>query len=464
MVETVTKLGYVALVSTAGTTVSLGATFTATSDATGDYTPNIQGWKQEGITRRLIYVNYFKTPSTMLLTPAEDDTNINWSVTGTVSVAALPVSTTRAYGKSTYAELIDVLLSDISNPDVRKLPPATMMDWILRAEERICRLTTVREEYTLRYLAGVADYGLYTRPIISAMTGNAVSPIVVTSTAHGIPNNVRVHIVGSQGNDAANGSWFTSDVAANTVTLNPGAYISNVEIDASGKATVTTETAHGFVDGATVTIAGINTIVPDGSYVIKLLTATTFELVGTLSAAIYESGGVVYQKTASTGNGAYSGGGRISLDYELPSYFSKILSSHGTYQGELYDGTGYAKEDLDRGRDRSATTWGPPEVGSIYTSGGRKYLRIDPVPSANGDMTIVAEVQIIPSEHYSETESMLIHLPSEYDSMILTWMKARAQERLGDVKLMSFWEDRFKEGVKDHNRNEPAKHIHVNAD
>src|SRR3990172_13323102 len=65
---------------------------------------------------------------------------------------------------------------------------------------------------------------------ITSTTGDAVSPIVVTSTAHGFTNGQEVNVVDVLGNTAANGTWVVANVAANTFELvgstGNGAYIS----------------------------------------------------------------------------------------------------------------------------------------------------------------------------------------------------------------------------------------------
>jgi len=363
------------------------------------------------------------------------------------------------YGRSTFSQLIDILLSDVGDVKLKKLTPSTWIDVILRAEEKICRLTTVRDEYTLRIGTGVTDYPLLTRPAITGASN--ATPIVLTIPSHGIPDNVRVYVTGAQGNDAANGAWFTSDGSANNLTLNPGAYVSGVEIVGT-VATMTTETPHGFADGSTITLSGISTMIPDGDYVIALLSTTTFTITVPASTVKYPNGGVVYQKNVSTGDGVYTGGGRITRDNELPSYFGKFLSAHGVYRGFNFDTPGYQTDDLNATRSRYPYSWNPPAMAGIYVGGGRKYLRIDPPPNASVDVTITGEVQIIPVDCYGETETMQIHLPSEYDGMIIALMKARAYEKLGSVPMMQYWEDKkFPEMVKIHNGNEPSRRIRV---
>ena len=92
MPEMVTISGFVENVSKTGVTASFGVLFTTTSDATGDYTPMVYGWKTEGANRRSIEVGVEKFASSMVLMPAEDGTSINWVVIGSTAVVPETVS------------------------------------------------------------------------------------------------------------------------------------------------------------------------------------------------------------------------------------------------------------------------------------------------------------------------------------------------------------------------------------
>ena len=375
------------------------------------------------------------------------------------------------YGKSTYDELIDVLLSDLPQEELKVLPPRVLMDWILRAEERICRLTSVREEFVLRYAAGVSDYALRNRPVISAATN--ATPIVVTCASHGITNNSRAHIFGGQGNAAVNGSWFTSSVATNTFTINPGAYISGLVIETAGLH-VTTESAHGFSASNTITmgqmivdIAGTHTLIPNYGYTITSITDSTNFIIATYpylaTMATYVSGGVAFKPTASVGSGAYSGGARVWLDSELPTYINKVISGSVNYGGYPYNVQGYTVDDLNREKP----TYPPlylgafPTRAAIYTKGGLKYLRLDPVPVSSGDITIYGEVQITPKDHYADEPNLMIQLPSEYDPMILSFMKARAWERLGKGEAKNVYAEEFMGHIREHSMNQRSTLINI---
>ena len=406
---------------------------------------------------------YVKALDRITFYPPENGVTIAFHIAVTVAdpVVILPTAGLTVYGKSTYDQLIDVLLSDIPKPELRKLPPQTLMDWILRAEERICRLTSVREEFVLRYRQGVSDYELRNRPAISNATN--ATPIVITSSAHGITVNKRVYVFGCQGNTAANGTWFTSSAATDSLTINPGSYISGVAVDSVGLK-VTTEVAHGFTTGDTITIAGMDsTPIPDNDYTVTVVDDTNFTITYSPADPTYSGGGVAYKKSASTGNGIYSGGGRIWMDSELPTYINKVIGGSVFYGGINYNVRGYTIDDLNRERPYYPSLYlsAFPLRAAIFTKGALRFLRVDPAPQSDGDFTIYGEVQVTPKDHYGEDPSLVIQLPSEYDPMILDFMKARAYEKFGQFDGRQVYETEFNERVREHNMNQTSTLINV---
>jgi len=75
----------------------------------------------------------------------------------------------------------------------------------------------VPEEWTLRLSTDISEYSIQDRPAISAAT--QATPIVITSTAHGLSNTDIIYITGVLGNTAANGRFRIKNKAANTFEL-----------------------------------------------------------------------------------------------------------------------------------------------------------------------------------------------------------------------------------------------------
>lgn len=77
-------------------------------------------------------------------------------------------------------------------------------------------ITAAGAARTMVLAAGI-EFG--TPKVITAMTGNLVSPIVVTITGHPFSNGDMVNITDCTGNDAANGQWFVLSAATDTFAL-----------------------------------------------------------------------------------------------------------------------------------------------------------------------------------------------------------------------------------------------------
>jgi hypothetical protein len=161
---------------------------------------------------------------------------------------------------------------------------------------------------------------------------------------------------------------------------------------------------------------------------------------------------VAYWKNHSTGDGVFTGGARIWTDAEVPTYISKVLFGQVTYGGFPYNTRGFPIDTLNRERTPYIAAY--PKRAAIYTKGMQKFLRLDPAPQVNSDITLFGEVQIAPRDHYQDLPSLTIHLTTEYDPMILDFMKARAWERLGDLAKSNSYETMFTQRVREHLMNQ----------
>jgi PKD domain/Matrixin len=136
---------------------------------------------------------------------------------------------------------------------------------------------------------------------ITGVTGNNVSPIVITtnSTA-GLNANDFITISGVTGNTAANGNWTVSNITSTTFQLNPVAsgQSNTGNGNYSGGGTwadavrITTPNTTGLSNGQLVNISGVGgNTAANGSWTIVNKTGTTFQLVGPVGNAAYTSGG-----------------------------------------------------------------------------------------------------------------------------------------------------------------------------
>lgn len=111
--------------------------------------------------------------------------------------------------------------------------------------------------------------GSLTPPANAAITGATnATPIVITSSGHGLNTGTRVTIASVVGNTAANGSWNITRINANTFSLDTsvgnGVYTSGGTWHVSGlyDFTLTPIGADGYVQGANYTV--LVTAVVDG--------------------------------------------------------------------------------------------------------------------------------------------------------------------------------------------------------
>src|SRR4029434_3050165 len=108
----------------------------------------------------------------------------------------------------------------VASIQVSNVEPA---DWEALGRARIYSITIDGKVTTVQ-----PDFSVITRPI-SAVTGQGVSPIVVTSNGHGLRKGDHVQSDGVEGNTAANGSFVVTRLDANrfelTRTAGNGVYL-----------------------------------------------------------------------------------------------------------------------------------------------------------------------------------------------------------------------------------------------
>ncbi|NBO92938.1 MAG: hypothetical protein EBV06_11605, partial [Planctomycetia bacterium] len=152
---------------------------------------------------------------------------------------------------------------------------------------------------TIAVLATTSKYGV----VVSASASNAA--ITITSPGHGLSNGDEVTISGVPGNLNANGTFTVSSVTTDTFQIaatsltastGPGFWArSGIVTGATNTINnpiVVTATGHGLTNGTLVTIANVqgNTNA-NGTWVIRVIDANSFELVGSVPNATYTTGG-----------------------------------------------------------------------------------------------------------------------------------------------------------------------------
>lgn len=93
----------------------------------------------------------------------------------------------------------------------------------------------IAEKYTTVSRNSVKNSG-QTAKVVNVAGATNATPIVITSTAHGIPNGTRVRVANVGGNTAANGTWTVANATADTFELLGS--VGNGSYSSGGTATV----------------------------------------------------------------------------------------------------------------------------------------------------------------------------------------------------------------------------------
>lgn len=336
------------------------------------------------------------------------------------------------YDKSTYEQLIDDIRSDINeNADLSRKSDESFQVDILRAEQLICDKYDITEEYELRLAQDVDEYSFRDRSPIEGVTN--ASPISVRSKlTHGLSDKDIITVRGVQGNDAANGAFRIGLTDTFNFTLKEFARITGVS-NVGTTVTATTEKAHGWTTGYTVTIDGSAAYI-DGTFVITVTGVKNFTFTHTIPSGTYNGLGVAFRN--STGSGAYLSGGRFWKENEIPSHLGRFDYGEGLLNGiphrvdfvensEIVDAEGWDWSDYVFG------TFAPSQAAHGRKN-GRRYLRFFPMPSAIESIRLYGILKITPTLYYADALGSEIHLDAEWNEAIKSYVKSNAYKFLKD--------------------------------
>jgi hypothetical protein len=365
---------------------------------------------------------------------------------------------------STFTNLIDDLREEISDERLSGLADEQVQLWINRAQERISELVAISDEYVLGLNDNVYKYWFQDRPSIT--DASSASPIVVTAAAHGLSNLNRVTIRGVLGNTAANGRFQVSSVATNTFAISKFGDINAASYDSdTGVVTVTTDQDHGFVVGDTVTITGVTGMTDlNTSHAITAVTRNTFGVTLTTSQT-YSSGGVATVPT--TYSAAYTAGGRFWRDDEIPTFFKTFSRGVRTW------GTDYKpiiqmveqkwlldQQNMDTEVQKFYSDYGTPMFGAIGMENGIRYLHVYPEPIEDKECTLFGTVRVTGRLYDQNNLSASLILPSQYDYVILVYVKMKVYEWLRERQLRMETFVEFNGAINELRQNQPA-HLRV---
>ncbi len=192
---------------------------------------------------------------------------------------------------------------------------------------------------------------------ITAATGNAVSPIVITSANHGLVSGQRVIIAGVTGNTNANNTWTITvpgsvSISVSTTVGNP------ISVNSSG---------HGLTTGNRVTITGSALPAANGTFTVTVTDTNNFTLNGTSANSV----------SGPLAGGAWTSPDKFSLNGSTGGPANYINGGLWSLTGAISNTTGLATNPIVVSSNGHGLT-----TGNIVTIAGASD------PNANGTFTV----------------------------------------------------------------------------
>jgi hypothetical protein len=338
------------------------------------------------------------------------------------------------YGKTTYNEIIYDVRCDVNESKLARLSDQTIQRWTLEAEKQVCDRIEIIDSYVLGLNDGVVKYYHQDRPVIS--TGTATTPIVLSSTAHGLVAGDRCFVSGVAGLSGANGKRYVSAKTTDTFTIKEAVDILGATNETPIE--ITTDGVHGWTTADTVTITGVtgNTAANVTNNAITVVDTTHFTLDGITGNATYISGGLAVKNTV--GSGTYTGGGRYWKDDEIPTYFKKFLYGDrffGSIKKEVRTCDMMELRNKERQVSESFASYSDDNSPFLMAEASydfQRYQEVYPEPISDHNLTLYGVVKITPKDYASDLLTTNIHLSQDHEEMIKHYVKYKIYKWLKD--------------------------------
>ncbi len=352
--------------------------------------------------------------------------------------------------RSTYRKLINDVIGDVpEKAEIENIAPEGYQNWILRAQQEICKRLKIYEQYALTFTLNVIDYPLQDRPIVTAATN--ATPIAVTSASHGLANLDRINMRDIEGNTNANGAMQLSAVATNSFSLNKYA---DVESASNATPINIASTNHPFSTGDIITITGIlgNTAANVTNNAITVVDPDNFTLDAVAGNGDYISGGIALKQVA--GSGAYTYGGQYWKTSELPTYVKNVVGVRRTW-GNIYRPVKMVGE-VDLLNDQifestfglSRSGYSVPIEASFITINGLRYFHLFARPLATENVVLICQIEVVPDRFSTFDVASQVILRSTYDEATKSYVKSKMYERIGDINKMMLHQNAFEQHIK----------------
>jgi hypothetical protein len=340
---------------------------------------------------------------------------------------------TTNFGKSTYKQIIDDISFDFPEREkVSEFPPETLRRYICEAEEDVTRRITVKDARDLRLILGMEEYPFVDSTDIvgtGLVTATAGSNMVTGPT---VPLTGFVYAYAGGATLLGAGTAFLTEVSvgdhiivgAETRTVlsvpRDNALLLTLPWDNTYEhvvgVTSVTQFLNELIIGATVKIGGETKVVTSVTDDFTLTVDSAFTSTHTLVAFTYSP--------RST---------ELSTEIKTADYIDRLEQTIYRQPTMETIETLLSQRQVDFGVPVYTNYNNPVEL-SIWSQGGRRYLRCYPAPDEDKTITLYVQVTINPRIHTADTNASYIHVPSKYDHAIKQWLKAVMMEHLKDDK------------------------------
>lgn len=324
-----------------------------------------------------------------------------------------------SFNKSTYTEIIDDVLADLNIETDQTLNRKTIQSWILDAEKILCDKLQIRDSWNLSIKTNQSEYIFQDRPPIT--NASNATPVVVTSTSHGLSNDTFIVVSDVQGNTTPNGNKIVKNVSTDTFEVNDYSIVSGVSN--ATPIQITTTEPHPFSNGDTITLSGVlGNTAANGTFVITFIDAKNFSLNSSIGNGVYTTGGIAVKQTS--GNGTYLSGGRYWKTDEIPTRIKEIQEGTVLINNIIFPIKVVSMQKMNQIKEANFYPFPyfsgvlPPYIISEWTTNGIRSLKAYPDPTTNITITLYGYVKITPRLYQGDDEGSTIHLTTDYDEAI----------------------------------------------
>ncbi len=361
-------------------------------------------------------------------------------------------------GKITYSDLIDDIRgsspyeADITGWSDDKLKMA-----ILRAEERICQLAKVEDQWVLWMKTGFSMFSVVENPYI--IGASAASPIVLqTKTPHGLIQGDTIRTLRVAGVPQANGQFQVQNVAA------PDKFsIYNFEIltgATNANPVSISDVGHPFKTGDTVTIANVlGNLAANGTFLITV-TDQDHYTIPVAGNGTYTGGGTATRVTDGTGSVYLGPSGNYYRSTEIPDHFKDFKVGRMLVNNFLQEFSYVDPANLVDAQVRDnifllgqSATYISPVRGNITSRDMQRQFLVYPSPVVDTFLLGYGTIQLNSRTYAFDNLGASIHLTVKWHQAIRKFVECEIAGTLKHPKEAILADREFRSLIADERRN-----------